>query len=116
MPNFSKEQYAAYMARQSAQNRAQGLPAPEPEHNPGMPLEPTPQREAASPSRYHVRFDVYACRPRDWDNNFCKPLQDCLVEAGFLPDDNWQILSGSMQCHKVKTKDQERTEITLTKL
>lgn len=73
-------------------------------------------RSDSGPEFYEVRFDVYSIRPQDWDNIRVKELQDVLVDLGFLPDDNYRILTGRVRSMKVfKTKDQ-KTVITLKRI
>jgi Holliday junction resolvase RusA-like endonuclease len=53
-------------------------------------------------------------RPLDWDNYRLKDLQDCLVHAGLLAGDEWNILEGSVVSCKAHTKAEEKTEIEIT--
>lgn len=68
-------------------------------------------------TRYHIRFTVYACQPRDWSNLSAsiKCLEDALVRAGWLPDDNWKVLTGEAIPAKAKTKAEQRTVIEITR-
>jgi Holliday junction resolvase RusA-like endonuclease len=99
-----------------------GLCAAQPERPARMPLErAAPGKEKGGDgivagARFRVQFTVFSVSPRDWDNQFCKPLQDCLIEAGIIPDDNWRVLEGSVISKKAKSKAEERTEITIEKL
>lgn len=52
----------------------------------------------------------------DWDNISVKELQDCCVEAHLLPDDNWQILEGSVISEKARTREEEGTEIIIERI
>lgn len=65
---------------------------------------------------FEIVFTVFAIRPNDWDNVWTKPLQDHLVRAGILDDDRWDFLAGRVLCCKAKTKAEERTEITITRI
>jgi Holliday junction resolvase RusA-like endonuclease len=72
---------------------------------------------AESGARYHIRFTVYSIRPRDWDNLAAslKSLQDAVVAAGWLPDDNWKVLTGEAIPANAKTKAEQRTVIEITR-
>lgn len=84
-------------------------------------LDEGPQRKRASAkgvksgARYHIRFTVYSIYPRDWDNLAAsvKQLQDAVVEAGWLPDDNWKVLTGEAIPAKAKTRAEQRTVIEI---
>lgn len=115
MPNWTKDDLHAYQARR------QKLRATEPECPERRPLERAAQREAKGgfgapvgiTGRSRVIYRVYSQRPLDWDNYRLKDLQDCLVQAGLLADDNWRILQGEVISEKVHTKAEERTEVTI---
>lgn len=68
--------------------------------------------------RYRVDWVLYSCQPLDWDNAAAsvKPAQDALVELGWIPSDDWKTLEGTAISKKVKTKAEQRTEITITQL
>jgi hypothetical protein len=95
-------------------------PVPKPDH--GLPLvnvfQGEDQGQDRSSERYHINLTIYSTRPRDWDNlaASCKQLQDVLVEDGWLPDDNYRVLSGSVSSLKCKTKAEHRTVVTLVRL
>lgn len=104
---------------------AERIRADVPQPRPRRPLVSDATREAGSPEasaqcdqpcRFRVRFTVYACRPCDWDNYRTKPLQDCLVAAGFMPDDNWKILEGEVVSMKARSKAEQRTVIELWRI
>lgn len=63
--------------------------------------------------RCRITFRIYAVRPLDWDNYSVKQIQDCLVHAGILDDDKWDILEGGIVSEKAYSKEEERTEITI---
>lgn len=71
-------------------------------------------REVPGRIRSRIRFTVYAVRPCDWDGYSIKPLQDCLVRASILHGDDWDLLQGEVISEKVHSKEEERTEITIT--
>ena len=74
-------------------------------------------REKASGHRFKIVFDVYAVRAGDWDNYSIKELQDMVVNAGILFDDDWTILeSGTIRVHKVKKKNDQKTIITIEEI
>jgi hypothetical protein len=99
---------------------AQRLRADEPQQSQGRALVSDAPGEDAGrkiPSgRYRIRFVVYSTRPCDWDNYRTKALQDCVVAAGFIPDDGWRTLEGEVVTRKAKTKIEERTVIEIWKL
>ena len=69
-----------------------------------------------SAKRFQITFRVYAIRPPDWDGCEIKQLQDMVVHAGILPDDNWRILQGRVVTEKAHSKEEERTEIEIVTL
>jgi hypothetical protein len=76
-----------------------------------------PRKETSGEStagRLRIRFTVYAVRPADWDGYDIKHLQDMLVRAEMLPDDNWRILSGEVRSEKVHSKEEEKTVVEIT--
>lgn len=106
------------------QDRGSGIRSTKPERAQGKALERVVQREAESGSssaqvnlgRIRVHFTVYSARPLDWDNYRLKDLQDCLVLAGFLDGDDWNILEGKVTSEKVHTKAEEKTVIVIENL
>lgn len=108
------------LARRNGHIDFVGACSPEPERRTWGSLDEVVEnkdvRPDSSPEFYEVRFDVYSIRPQDWDNIRVKELQDVLVDLGFLPDDNYRILTGKVRSMKVfKTKDQ-KTVITLKRI
>ncbi len=63
--------------------------------------------------RFKIIFRVYSVRPADYDAYSCKELQDMLVHATILPDDNWRILQGETISCKAYSKEEERTEVEI---
>jgi hypothetical protein len=78
---------------------------------------PRKERSGAG-GHYRIKFTVYAVRPRDWDNLSAsvKQLQDAIVEAGWLPDDDWKTLEGTVVSAKAATEEEERTEVTIERM
>jgi hypothetical protein len=68
--------------------------------------------------RYRIHFTIYACQPLDWDNaaGSIKPIQDALVEAGWLPADDWKTLEGIAISKKANTKKEQRTVVTIERI
>jgi len=99
---------------------AQRSSSPQPEPITRNPLAGKARREAKGSTgatvRYRVKFTVYATRPMDWDNIACKELQDCLVIAALIPDDNWQVLEGVIVSKKARTREEEGTEIIIERI
>lgn len=77
-------------------------------------LECVAQGKDKSHPRFEICFRIYSTRPNDWDNPWTKAMQDCLVNAGILHDDKWNVLQGSVISEKTYSKDEERTEIEIT--
>jgi Holliday junction resolvase RusA-like endonuclease len=73
-------------------------------------------RPVPDPERYRIVFHVYSVRPFDWDNYSTKELQDVIVKAGILHDDNWRELEGSIVPHKAEGPEEERTVVEITRL
>lgn len=63
--------------------------------------------------RFRFRFVIFSTRPADWDGYSVKEIQDCLVHAGLVDDDAWNLLSGEVISEKAHSKADERTEITI---
>lgn len=118
MPRWTSLDLLAYEQRR--QGGPVGLRPAQPEPDSGGALERAAPGEAACgcgpDSRYRVTFTVYRVRPLDWDNSFTKPLQDCLVESGLLPGDDWRTLEGAVRSCKAASKKDERTEIVIERL
>ena len=133
--NWTPDQLRSYMtrrlaseqrARERMQNHAknhnppQGLPAAEPERPPRGTLDsPKPREEKSGTclaSRFEVRYYVRSRRPMDFDNICIKYLQDLLVEIGALPDDNWQVLQGSIVSDKAESAEEEGTTVVIEQL
>lgn len=76
------------------------------------------QGKGRTQGRYRITFRCYRCSPMDWDNAAAsmKRLQDSIVEAGLLPDDNWRVLEGAVVSAKAASKAEERTEIEIVRL
>lgn len=117
MVTWDQQHLREYELRQAGAAR---LRAPEPERDPGPPLvAPAPGEGAGQKSpqyRFIIAFTVFRVHPLDWDNHFVKALQDMLVSHGFLPDDNWTILEGSVRCLRVSHRSEQRTEITIERI
>ncbi len=94
-------------------NRDQGVCPPEQKPPQGKPLVRAPQREDSGGPFFEIRFTIYSVRPNDWDNPWTKTLQDCLVRAGILHDDKWDVLQGKVISQKAYSKEEERTVIEL---
>lgn len=76
-------------------------------------LPPAVKRTAPNRTRYAVRITSFRSRLIDPDNLCGKFFTDCLRYAGLIPDDTAAIMDYSIRQQKT-SKDQERTEITLT--
>lgn len=118
MPRWTLQELKEYERRRQA--GAEGLCPAKPEPDSGGTLDSAAPRETAGnesvTGRYRITFYIYRVRPLDWDNHFTKPIQDLLVEGGLLPDDNWQVLQGTVCSCKAKSRKDERTEIVIERL
>lgn len=118
MPRWTQEQLNDYERKRAA--NAMGLRAslPEPPLRPALdhPTARETTRLASPAQRYRILYTIYSLRPMDYDNIAIKKLQDGLVRAGFLPDDNWQVLEGAVRSCKASTQAEERTEIEIVEL
>ena len=65
-------------------------------------------------ARRHIRFRVFSQRPADYDGHDVKEVQDCLVHAGLLDGDAWNLLYGTVISEKAHSKEEERTEVEIT--
>jgi hypothetical protein len=115
-PNVSR---STISANRDSEPLHTGLHSPKPEPPSILPLVNTSSGKTkgrSSPtSRYRITFEVSAVRPLDWDNYRFKDLQDCLVQAGFLPNDDWRVLEGCVRSYKVHRKEDEGTRILIEK-
>lgn len=112
-----KDEARARERMQNANRTALGLPATVAQPDHGLPLERPAPREAASSNgvapRFKVTFVVRAVRPRDWDNNATKFLQDRLIHAGIIPGDGWNVLQGQIVSLKAKSREEEGTTVII---
>lgn len=99
------------------QRNADRVPANDPQPAQGRPLVGVHPRKAKSRmgavERAQITLRVFARRPADWDAWHFKELIDCLVKAGILDDDRWDLLQGKIVSEKVFEKAEERTVITI---
>lgn len=121
MPRWTKEDLEAYeRKRANSKAGASGLPATNTQPTQRQPLERTAPRKdkgrVVTSPRHRIRFTIYAVRPCDWDGHHIKELQDMLVNASIIPDDNWGFLQGEVISEKAHSLEEERTEIELIQL
>ena len=79
----------------------------------GLSLDDSGKRKAKGCHRFKIRFIVYNRYPCDWDAYHIKELQDLLVHAGVLPDDDWLTLEGEVVSRKAKDQTEEKTVIEI---
>lgn len=95
-----------------------GLRASDTKPDEGKPLERRlsrkDSRRVGPTGRIKIRFTIHSLHPADWDGFDIKHLQDMLVRAGILPDDNWSILQGGVISEKVHSKEEEKTVVEIT--
>lgn len=113
-PNCS----AAFLKANCVDAGAARIPAAHPKPVEGIALERASNGEAKSgpcvKRRAFIRYFVFSKRPADYDNYHIKELQDCLVRAGILDGDEWDVLQGQVVSQKAYTEEQVRTEIQIT--
>jgi len=107
--------------RRNSQDNPVGLPAPNPQPTQGHALVCVAPRKSKGstrttqrPRKRNIIFRVYSQRPADWDGYHIKELQDCLVAAGILDDDAWDVLQGQVISCKAHSASEVRTEIETT--
>jgi Holliday junction resolvase RusA-like endonuclease len=85
-------------------------------HDPKQALEQLPKGKEARGNRTHLRITRYSTRPLDCDNyaGGCKPIIDQLRYAKLIKDDSPEDIEVEFKQVKIKTKDQERTEIEIS--
>ena len=71
-------------------------------------------REAGHPKSVRVCIVSFRCRLIDPDNLCPKYFMDCLRYCGWIEDDSARHVTFSIYQTKVTSKDQQRTEITIT--
>jgi Holliday junction resolvase RusA-like endonuclease len=118
--NYRDQEDAARRTNGLAANHRQELRADDPEPTQRSALVGAPPRKVprwwGAANSFEIIFRVFAVRPADWDGYECKQLQDMVVHAGILPDDNWRILQGRVVSGKAHSKDEERVEIEIVPL
>jgi len=95
-----------------------GNPSPRPQPQPVVrdePLGPVPRTDGDGP-RYAVRIISFRVRSVDPDNLCGKHFIDALRHAGIIPDDTTAIMDYSISQQKVKSKEEESTQITVERL
>lgn len=120
MPRWSKEDYERYQSKHSSGNP--GLPALYPQSTQGDALVSAAPRKGKgrkgtvrdTSKRRLIVFRVFSVRPADWDAYSIKELQDCLVHAGILDGDDWNLLHGTVISEKAHSKEEEMTIVEIT--
>ena len=84
----------------------------------GRRAEGEAQGEPGRRPRYRVDWTLYSCQPLDWDNlaGSVKEAQDRLVELGWIPGDDWEVLEGSATTRKVGKRKEQRLEVVITRV
>lgn len=122
---MTREQFNAILAKPAIARRNPdagdtGLCTTEPKQVKGNALErPVSRKDKGGTGpvvRFEICFRVYAVQPCDWDGYHIKEIQDMLVHAQLLPDDNWRILQGRVISEKAHSREEERTEVTIQQL
>ncbi len=104
---WTKEQYDAYQNRRSVSNSKQCECQ--------APLAGGGEGEAQSSRCVPVRFTLYRIRLLDVDAKYgsVKDLLDCVVASGLVAGDKEGQINLEVSQVKVKTKQEERTEIVI---
>lgn len=74
------------------------------------------QGEESYPTRFSIRLVSFRTRLCDPDNLAGKFFVDAIRYEELVPDDTAEIVDYHISQRKVKTKQEERTEITITPL
>lgn len=114
MPRMTQLEYDAYQARRSASR-------PKPEQAVRHESVAEKAGEASHPKsipRRVVRITSYRRRLLDFDNlaGGCKYFLDCCKYAQLIPDDRPEDIILEVSQVKVRTKTEERTEITIEQI
>jgi len=129
--NWTPQQAKAYIQRRLAQEQRarEKMQAHAKNHNPveipAAVAEPHPRPALVAPAygeapgltcplqRATITYVVRAQRPCDYDNWCIKFLQDCLIAAGILDDDNWQVLQGTVVSEKCANAEEEGVTVII---
>ncbi len=106
MPNRTPEWYADYQARNKT-------PSPKPEQIVRDEPLAKVKGEASNSGRIAVRITSFRRRLLDPDNLCPKFFIDGLRYSGLIPDDRQEDIALTVEQVKVKTKEEERTEIEI---
>lgn len=118
-PHASKSTFAAnFGAGANPRDYAPGVSNAEPEFQPIQALDGSLPGEEKGPQRARVRIKRYGYRILDADNatGGCKPLIDCLKEAGLIENDSPEYIDLEVVQQLVMRREEERTEIQITYL
>lgn len=106
MPSWTKEQLANYEARNSV---SRTIPQPAVRNEPLGAAE----RKDSNPTRRTIIVGSYRRRLLDFDNIAVKYFIDSLRYAKLITDDTTKHIDLKVFQEKVKTKQEERTEIEI---
>jgi hypothetical protein len=95
---------------------ANRLRSAEPERPPRTALVGSLPREAQNHGRIALRYRIFRVRLLDQENRdgSTKPITDCLVQVGLIPDDDPKTIEIETSQEKVAHYSQERTTIDIT--
>lgn len=116
-PNASRSTFAAnFGADADPKAYAPRVPDSKPEPNQQKALDGVLPGEAESPKRARVCVNRFSRRLLDDDNAAagCKPIVDCIKEAGLIVDDSRKWIDLVVDQTQVKDEAEERTEIQIT--
>lgn len=92
------------------------LPDPIPQHDPVVPLVPSPQTQKKGKTRIDLRITRTSIKLQDFDNfvGGTKPLTDQLRYSGLLPDDDPSTINATFHQKKCRHRKEENTEVQIT--
>ena len=98
--------------------RSTKIPNPVTQHPPQQTLVALPKGKETRSKRTRIIITRYSCRPLDCDNyaGGCKPIIDQLRYAKLIQDDDPETIEVDFRQIKVKTKNEEHTEIEINEI
>lgn len=118
---FSDEQLREVLRRNATLaklNPEVGRVLPRPQPQSSICHEPLAKKKAPTGNEARFRVCITSFRRRlcDPDNLCGKAYVDCCRHYGFIPDDNAAVMDYSIRQEKVLKKEDERTEIEITRI
>ena len=120
--NFTPDQLAekGYTLNQdgSYSPRSTKIPNPVTQHPSQQTLVTLPKTKTTGGNRTRIRITRFSTKPLDCDNyaGGCKPIIDELRYAKLIQDDDPETIEVDFRQIKVKTKNEEHTEIEINEI